>query len=228
MQNLKLVSDDLSSVNEVDFHSWLRLEPLCANAATCPVKRIMDVAGAALLLLLLAPLLIAIALLIRLTSRGPVLFWQQRSGLGHRVFRIAKFRTMHVLEDGLDLAHASRRDVRTTRLGRTLRRLSLDELPQLINILRGDMSFVGPRPHALAHDAHYGGRLPGYALRFAVRPGLTGLAQVRGLRGGVGRLDVMADRVRADREYIEGWSLGLDLLILARTAPRLLFDRAAY
>ncbi len=228
MADHNIVRSTVSYDTNLDFHDWLRLEPLCTQAATCPVKRAMDVLVATLLLMLIAPLLVVIALLVRLSGPGPILFWQQRSGLDQRVFRIAKFRTMHVLEDGLDLAHARPGDARTTRVGRVLRRLSLDELPQLINIVRGEMSFVGPRPHALAHDAHYGQRLPGYSLRFAVRPGLTGLAQVRGLRGGIDQLDGMADRVRADRQYIENWSLGLDLLILARTAPRLLFDRAAY
>ncbi len=207
---------------------WFHLQPLCTRAATCPVKRAIDIFGAALLLAALAPLMLLIGVLIRLTSRGPALFRQSRSGLDGRVFQIVKFRTMHVREDGPDLRHARRGDVRTTRLGAFLRRLSLDELPQLLNILGGQMSFVGPRPHAVAHDRLYGAHLPGYGLRFAVRPGLTGLAQVRGLRGEIRALVGMADRVAADREYIERWSLALDLAILLRTLPRIVFDRAAF
>lgn len=204
------------------------LAPLCNRSATSLCKRSADVVGATLVLIPLLPLLLLVALAIVLTSRGPVLFRQNRTGLNGRVFRIAKFRTMHVLEDGEELRHATRADSRTTRVGALLRRTSIDELPQLFNILLGDMSFVGPRPHAVAHDTYYGTRLPGYRLRFAARPGLTGLAQVRGMRGEVRTLAGMAERVAADREYIANWSFRLDLTIALRTLPRLLFDRAAY
>jgi putative colanic acid biosynthesis UDP-glucose lipid carrier transferase len=135
---------------------------------------------------------------------------------------------MHVLEDGPNLDHARRNDARVTRFGAFLRRSSLDELPQLLNILKGEMSFVGPRPHATCHDDYYGRHLPGYSLRFAVRPGLTGLAQIGGLRGEIGNLVDMADRVAADRRYIEQWTLDLDLFILLMTIPRLVRDRTAY
>lgn len=192
------------------------------------VKRGVDVGGALFAIAALALLFMAIALAIRLSSRGPSLFRQRRTGLNGRVFTIYKFRTMSVAEDGDLIPHAARHDERVTRLGAFLRRTSLDELPQIFNILKGEMSLVGPRPHAVAHDQHYGALIPSYADRFSVRPGMTGLAQVRGLRGEIRRLDCMTQRVAADTEYSAQWSLAGDLAILMRTLPLLISRTNAY
>jgi exopolysaccharide biosynthesis polyprenyl glycosylphosphotransferase len=185
------------------------------------LKGAMDCLGAALALVLLAPILLTIAILIRLEDGGPVLYRQTRSGLDHRPFEILKFRTMRpgAAEPGRRdrLAQARPGDARVTRIGRWLRRYSLDELPQLLNVLRGQMSLVGPRPHAVAHDEHYAALIPGYAARRRVKPGITGWAQIAGLRGETREVGQMAARVAHDLWYIEHWSLGLDLRILLRT-----------
>ena len=192
-------------------------------------KRAFDVTVSILLLLLFFPFLLAAIIGIKLESNGPVLFTQRRTGLGGKVFTIFKFRTMHVLEDAHDITQASQNDPRITRLGTLLRRTSIDELPQLINVLRGDMSIVGPRPHAIAHDINYGHKLPHYALRFRVRPGLTGLAQVSSLRGETRDIDDMAHRISVDNFYIDHWRFYLDVIILFRTATLfLLTDQNAY
>jgi exopolysaccharide biosynthesis polyprenyl glycosylphosphotransferase len=191
-------------------------------------KRALDILGAAIALLIFLPLLLTIALTVRLESGGPVIFRQRRTGHMGRTFTIYKFRTMTVVEDNGDVRHATRNDARVTAIGGLLRRLSLDELPQFLNVLRGDMSLVGPRPHALAHDTYYGELIPTYADRFRAKPGLTGLAQVNGLRGEITDLRCMRDRVAADNLYIESWSLGLDIAILAKTALVIFRDPQAY
>jgi putative colanic acid biosynthesis UDP-glucose lipid carrier transferase len=188
----------------------------------------VDVAFAGAGLILLLPLLALLALAIRIETRGPALFRQRRTGLNGRVFTIYKFRTMTVVEDGLHVRHAEKADARVTGLGRVLRKYSIDELPQLLNVLFGHMSLVGPRPHAVAHDRYYGGLLPAYARRFRARPGLTGLAQISGKRGEIRTLNCMAARVSDDNAYIEGWSLRRDAAILLQTLPRLLNDPSAY
>lgn len=197
-----------------------------SGSAAC--KRAMDLilAGGALLVLLPALLMIALAVVVE--SRGPVLFRQRRTGRDGKVFTILKFRSMTVTEDGDKIAHASKNDKRVTRVGAFIRATSLDELPQLLNVVMGDMSLVGPRPHALAHDNHYGALLPRYAERFAVRPGLTGLAQILGLRGEIHQLSCMARRVEADVEYAIGWTFRDDLLIIWRTVPMILKRVNAY
>lgn len=191
-------------------------------------KRGFDLSAAALSLLFLLPLLLAVSAAIWLDSGGPVLFRQRRTGRKGVIFTVLKFRTMTVAEDGDAIAHAVQGDARVTRVGAFLRVSSIDELPQLLNILRGEMSFVGPRPHALAHDAHYGALLPHYGDRFSVRPGLTGLAQVQGLRGEIRVLDDMSRRVDADLDYANHWSFRDDLLILLRTIPIVLARKNAY
>jgi len=158
-----------------------------------------------------------IALAIKLEGPGPVLFRQKRGGLNHSVFQVLKFRTMRVMEEGAAVTQATRNDTRVTRVGRFLRKTSLDELPQLVNIVLGDMSLVGPRPHALVHDEHYGEMLERYANRHQVKPGLTGWAQVNGFRGETLNPDDMRRRVEYDLEYIDHWSLLFDLKILAVT-----------
>jgi putative colanic acid biosynthesis UDP-glucose lipid carrier transferase len=182
------------------------------------LKAAEDYVIGAMVLLGLAPLMLLIALLVRLDSPGPALFKQRRHGLNRRVIEVLKFRTMRVMEDGAAVTQAQAGDARVTRLGRFLRATSLDELPQLINVLRGEMSLVGPRPHALVHDDHYGEMLERYANRHRVKPGITGLAQVSGFRGPTETPDKMRARVDRDLAYIDSWSLWLDLRILGRTA----------
>jgi putative colanic acid biosynthesis UDP-glucose lipid carrier transferase len=135
---------------------------------------------------------------------------------------------MSVMEDGASIRHAGRDDCRVTRVGRFLRRSSIDELPQLFNVIQGDMSLVGPRPHALAHDQYYGALVPLYTHRFRARPGITGLAQVNGLRGEIHSLDSMVDRVAQDNAYIDDWTFGLDVKILLKTAMVAAFQSTAY
>ncbi|MEW5685028.1 MAG: exopolysaccharide biosynthesis polyprenyl glycosylphosphotransferase [Pseudomonadota bacterium] len=191
-------------------------------------KRALDVAGAAFALLVFLPLLLCIALAVRVESGGPVIFRQRRTGHGGQVFTIYKFRTMTVAEDSGEIRHATKNDSRVTAVGALLRKLSLDELPQFLNVLKGDMSLVGPRPHALSHDEHYGAQIPTYTDRFRAKPGLTGLAQVNGLRGEIRDLRCMRDRIAADNLYIESWSLGLDVAILAKTVLVIFRDPQAY
>jgi len=163
-------------------------------------KRLIDVVGAGLGILILLPFLALIALLILLESKGPVFFRQRRSGLDGVVFNIYKFRSMNVMEDGADVTQATRGDNRVTWVGKFLRRSSIDELPQLINVLKGDMSLVGPRPHAVAHDQYYTQMVPDYHLRFHAKPGITGMAQVAGFRGEVRDIPHMQARVARDLE----------------------------
>jgi len=201
---------------------------VCARPVLSKTKRVVDIALALFALIAFLPLFAFVAVLIGATSPGPIIFRQHRTGLGGRLFELRKFRTMYVVEDGDTIRHATRGDSRVTPIGAILRATSIDELPQLINVLRGDMSLVGPRPHAVAHDRHYGMLINGYARRFAVKPGITGLAQIRGLRGEIHQLSCMERRVNADCEYIERWSLGRDLRIILLTVPRMLGDPHAY
>ena len=181
------------------------------------IKRMLDVAVAVSLVVLFAPLLALVSLAIALDSRGPLLFCQRRTGLNGQTFGIFKFRSMHVLEDGATVTQASAHDPRMTRVGRIIRKLSIDELPQLFNVIAGDMSLVGPRPHAVAHDEHYGAAISNYAIRHRVKPGITGWAQVNGARGATPTLDIMQRRVDLDAWYVAHASLALDLKILLRT-----------
>ena len=185
-------------------------------------KRVFDIVGAALLMVLAVPLLALAAAAIKLDSPGPVFFVQRRYGFNQQTFRILKFRSMSVAEDGRTLRSATRHDVRVTRVGRFLRRTSIDELPQLLNVLRGEMSLVGPRPHALVHNQQYERTIADYARRHNVKPGITGWAQIHGLRGEVVSEDTMRTRVEHDLYYIDNWTLGLDLRILGHTvlSPR--------
>jgi len=199
---------------------------LYAGPAASRAKRFLDIAGSLFGLLLFLPFLSLIALAIRIESAGPVIFRQRRGGLNGRSFTIYKFRTMRTLDDGDVIQQASPGDPRITPLGALLRRTSIDELPQLVNVLRGEMSLVGPRPHALAHDRFYGQLIPLYSQRLRTRPGLTGLAQVAGLRGETRDLDQMAERVKHDVRYIDEWSFLLDLQLLAGTAKALSSKRA--
>ncbi len=202
--------------------------PLHLLVVTHPFKRGLDVVVAGFALLLFLPLLVVVALAIRSETPGPAIFRQRRTGYRGRVFTIYKFRTMTVTEDSAQVRHATKNDVRVTAVGGLLRKLSIDELPQLWNVLKGDMSVVGPRPHALAHDEYYGALIPTYAARFRAKPGLTGYAQVNGFRGEIRDTRCMSDRVAADNCYIDEWSPALDLAILARTVPLIFSDPRAY
>jgi exopolysaccharide biosynthesis polyprenyl glycosylphosphotransferase len=191
-------------------------------------KRAFDIAAATVGLLAIAPLLLAIAFAVSIESPGPVLFRQRRGGFNGRAFTILKFRTMRVMEDGPTIIQATSNDHRLTRIGRWLRRFSVDELPQLINVLRGDMSLVGPRPHALAHDRQYGRLISNYPYRHHVRPGITGWAQVNGFRGETPTVDKMKQRVELDLWYATNWSFWLDLRILFWTVPEISRTRNAF
>ena len=181
------------------------------------VKRFTDIIIASVLLLLTFPVLIFIALGIKFSSPGPVLFQQRRQGLVGEAFKVFKFRTMTVTEDGDCIVQAKKDDQRVTRFGKFLRKTSLDELPQLLNVLQGSMSMVGPRPHAIAHNEMYRKLISGYMIRNTVKPGITGWAQVNGLRGETDTPEKMAERVRYDLEYLKHWSPMLDLWIILKT-----------
>lgn len=191
-------------------------------------KTILDYAVAASALVILSPVMLIIAIAIKLDSAGPVFFIQPRGGYRHRPIQVFKFRTMNVMETGDGVKQAERDDPRVTRVGRFLRRTSLDELPQLLNVLRGELSLVGPRPHALAHDRHYEAIVAQYANRAKIKPGITGWAQVNGSRSQTTDPNLMRERVKFDLYYIENWSLWLDVKILARTVRVLFGDRKAY
>jgi len=205
-----------------------RLRPVTAAVVASRRKRAFDIGAASLALLAFLPLLLLIALAIWVEGGGPILFRQQRTGLNGRPFRIFKFRTMRVMEDAGPVTQATRGDARITPLGGLLRKLSLDELPQLLNILAGDMSVVGPRPHALSHDQAWASVVPGYAARFRARPGLTGRAQVLGYRGEITSPEGLAARIAADNAYIDSWSFGADLAVVARTVPLMFGDSRAF
>jgi putative colanic acid biosynthesis UDP-glucose lipid carrier transferase len=223
-----------------DFATGFRIAPdtlwrtPAANANTRPsrlqpaLKRILDLTVAVPVLVLCLPLLTVLALIIRADSGGPVLFRQTRLGQGGKAFDILKFRTMTVMENGDNVIQAKENDRRVTRCGRWLRRTSLDELPQLVNVIRGEMSLVGPRPHARAHDIHYAALLANYGLRQAVKPGVTGWAQINGHRGETPTLQAMRDRVDLDIWYAKNASLALDLEILLRTPFVVLLGRNAH
>jgi putative colanic acid biosynthesis UDP-glucose lipid carrier transferase len=192
------------------------------------IKRLTDLILSLLFIVLLSPLMLIIALGVKLSSPGPILFHQLRYGLDGEEIMVRKFRTMIVMENGAEVKQATRDDQRTTPFGRILRRTSLDELPQLFNVLLGNMSLVGPRPHAVAHNEMYRSLIKGYMIRHKVKPGITGLAQVKGLRGETKTLNKMQKRVRYDISYLRNWSLALDLWIIFRTAIMIFTDKNAY
>jgi Undecaprenyl-phosphate glucose phosphotransferase len=181
-------------------------------------KRAVDLVLSAIALVLFTPMLLVVALLIKFDSKGPVFFLQRRFGFNQEPFRIIKFRTMRVLDDGAVVAQATRDDPRITRVGRWLRRWNIDEIPQLFNVLKGDMSLVGPRPHALSHNREYEQKISLYARRHNVKPGITGWAQIHGLRGETDTDEKMRKRVEYDLYYIDNWSLAFDFGIIVRTA----------
>jgi putative colanic acid biosynthesis UDP-glucose lipid carrier transferase len=191
-------------------------------------KRAFDVCLAMVVMLLAWPAFLLLGLAIKFSSPGPIIFKQRRYGLNGEEILVYKFRSMTVCEDGPVVAQAQERDHRVTPLGAFLRKTSFDELPQILNVLEGTMSFVGPRPHAVAHNEEYRKLISGYMIRHKVRPGITGWAQVNGLRGETTTVDRMQQRVQYDLDYLDNWSLGLDLKIIARTALLVLKDRNAF
>lgn len=193
------------------------------------LKTLEDYVLATLIVVLISPLLILIAIAIKLDSPGPVLFRQKRLGFNNQTFDIYKFRSMHHRPaPEMEVRQATRNDPRVTRVGRIIRATSLDELPQLFNVLDGTMSLVGPRPHALSHNEEYGRRIRGYFSRHRVKPGITGWAQVNGFRGETERLEKMEARIRHDVYYAENWSILFDLRILVTTVLIVLFQKSAY
>ena len=200
--------------------------PFCGYRGV--IKRITDITFATSILVVAAPLMLALAVLVRMSSPGPIIFAQRRYGLDGREITVWKFRTRTVLEDGERVVQARRGDARITAVGRFMRRYSLDELPQLFNILQGRMSLVGPRPHAVAHNEEYRKLIKGYMIRHKVPPGMTGLAQVNGCRGETARVEEMQARVNYDLEYLRRWTPLLDLKILLLTAIVLLRGEKAY
>jgi putative colanic acid biosynthesis UDP-glucose lipid carrier transferase len=195
---------------------------------TGPLKRLSDIVLSLFFIIVLSPVLIAVAIGVKLTSPGPVVFKQRRYGLDGEEIWVLKFRSMTVTEDGDKVyKQVTKDDARVTRFGAFIRRTSLDELPQFFNVLLGGMSIVGPRPHAVAVNEQYRGKIPGYMVRHKVRPGITGWAQVNGFRGG-DDLHSMRQRVQYDIDYLRNWSLRLDLSIIVRTVLILFKDRAAY
>jgi Undecaprenyl-phosphate glucose phosphotransferase len=206
----------------------LEIQRAPLNSAEQIVKRAMDVVIGLLALIFFLPLMALTALAIKLDGEGPVFFRQYRRGFNGRHFLMLKFRTMSVQENGEVVTQARRNDPRVTRIGIFLRSASIDELPQLINVIRGEMSLIGPRPHALAHDNYFENLLEDYASRHHVKPGMTGWAQVNGLRGATPTVDQISRRVEMDLWYIDNWSLWLDIQILIKTLFEVLRKRNAF
>jgi putative colanic acid biosynthesis UDP-glucose lipid carrier transferase len=192
------------------------------------VKRISDIILSSIILVLISPLLLALAIGVKLSSPGPAIFKQRRNGLAGEEIIVYKFRSMRVMDDGAVVRQATKDDPRITPFGAFIRRTSLDELPQFINVLQGRMSIVGPRPHAVAHNEMYRQLIKAYMVRHKVKPGITGWAQVNGHRGETDTVEKMQARVEYDLEYLRNWSLGFDLQIIARTIKLVFVDRNAY
>ena len=192
------------------------------------VKRLSDIVLGTLILILISPILLAIAIGVKLSSPGPALFKQRRNGLDGGEIVVYKFRSMRAQDNGAVVRQATKHDERITRFGHFIRRTSLDELPQFVNVLQGRMSIVGPRPHAVAHNEQYRQIIKAYMVRHKVKPGITGWAQVNGHRGETDTIEKMQARVEYDLEYLRNWSLGLDLQIIVRTIRLVFFDRHAY
>ena len=192
------------------------------------VKRLSDIVLASFILVLIAPVMLAVAMGVKLSSPGPIVFRQRRNGLHGEEIIVYKFRSMRTQDNGAVVKQATKNDARITPFGAFIRRTSLDELPQFINVLQGRMSIVGPRPHAVAHNEMYREMIKAYMVRHKVKPGITGWAQVMGLRGETDTVEKMQARVEADLEYLRNWSLGLDFVIILRTIKSVFIDRNAY
>lgn len=220
-----LVQARLDNVNGIPVISVFETPLTGINAIH---KRVFDIVAASLILLAIAPLMLVIAMLVKVTSKGPVLFKQRRYGVDGDEILVYKFRSMSVCEDSRVVTQATQNDARVTHLGAILRRTSLDELPQFINVLQGTMSIVGPRPHAVAHNEYYRKLIHGYMWRHKVKPGITGWAQINGYRGETDTIDKMEGRVIYDIAYLKSWSLWLDLTIIFKTMKLMLKDSQAY
>lgn len=217
-----------SRVEDINGTPLIPLFDTRINGINTLLKRIEDICVASAILIMISPLLTVIAIAIKLDSKGPVFFRQIRYGLNGKPIKVFKFRSMTVMENGAQVKQAVKNDPRVTKVGGFLRRTSLDELPQFFNVILGNMSVVGPRPHAVAHNEEYRKLITGYMLRHKVKPGITGLAQIRGWRGETDTLDKMEKRIECDLEYIRNWSLILDLKIIFLTVFRGFIHKAAY
>ena len=226
MQDLPLLNHTITKIG--DFYS---LDISCSpmDSINAIIKRMSDIVIGSLILLLIAPAMVCVAIAVKLSSPGPVFFKQFRHGASGQQVKVYKFRSMKIHQEGEGkVTQATKGDPRVTRVGAFIRRTSLDELPQFINVLQGRMSIVGPRPHALAHNEHYKNLVESYMKRHKVKPGITGLAQVRGFRGETDTLDKMQRRVECDLEYINNWSLWLDIKIIFQTTFKGFAGNTAY
>jgi len=193
----------------------IELKQSRANHIVCRfLKRTEDIIVSTIILLLISPILLLITISIKATSKGPIIFKQKRGGINNKEIVIYKFRSMSTQDNGSIIKQATKNDARITPIGKFLRKTSLDELPQFINVIQGKISIVGPRPHAVAHDLEYGNLIPEYNQRFLVKPGITGLAQINGWRGETDTLEKMQKRVDMDLDYINNWTLWLDIKII--------------
>lgn len=192
------------------------------------IKRIEDIVIGSMIALLISPVLIAVAVGVKLSSPGPVLFKQDRYGLGGKKIKVWKFRSMKVMENDAVVTQATKNDPRVTKFGAFIRRTSLDELPQFLNVLQGSMSIVGPRPHAVAHNEQYRKIVDNYMIRHKIKPGITGWAQINGYRGETETVDKMEKRVRYDIQYMQNWSLWLDIKIIFLTVFKGFVSETAY
>ena len=215
-------------IRQIGSELAVELQRAPLSPAELAIKRALDLFLAGAILIAVAPLFAVVGLLIKLDSPGPIIFRQRRKGFNSREFAIYKFRTMNVMEDGHEIRQAQRHDSRVTRVGRILRAASIDELPQLVNVLAGHMSLVGPRPHPVALDNGCSKLIANYAFRQHVKPGLTGWAQIKGFRGETAKLELMEARVAHDLWYVKNWSIWLDLRIMIRTCFVLLRPQNAY
>ena len=215
-------------IRQIGSELAVELQRAPLSPAELAIKRALDLFLAGAILIAVAPLLAVVGLLIKLDSPGPIIFRQRRKGFNGREFAIYKFRTMNVMEEGHEIRQAQRHDSRVTRVGRILRATSIDELPQLVNVLAGHMSLVGPRPHPVALDNGCSKLIANYAFRQHVKPGLTGWAQIKGFRGETAKLELMEARVDHDLWYVKNWSIWLDLRIMIRTCFVLLRPQNAY
>jgi len=196
----------------------IELKQSRANHIVCRfLKRSEDIVVSTIILLLISPILLLITISIKATSKGPIIFKQKRGGINNKEIVIYKFRSMSTQDNGSIVKQATKNDARITPIGKFLRKTSLDELPQFINVIQGTMSIVGPRPHAVAHDLEYGNLIPEYNQRFLVKPGITGLAQINGWRGQTDTLGKMKERINMDLKYINRWTLWLDIKIIFTT-----------
>ena len=217
-----------NQVNEIAGLPLLNMSAPPISGLNSSIKRLEDIIISSILLTVLAPLFLILGVLIKSESPGPVFFKQRRYGEDGKEFLVWKFRSMTVTEDGNEVKQAQRNDERITKIGAWIRKLSIDELPQLINVLLGNMSLVGPRPHAVAHNEYYRNVVPGYMARHQIKPGITGLAQVKGHRGETPNIEDMEQRIYYDLEYIRNWTVFLDFRILAMTLPALMKNKDTY